>query len=116
MCRTAALEKLYGVWGWGTLTTCTLAPIHMSWSRTYGSRHGTDHDHRSTLWHELGSFKSTEPSSHNIDIEKFSDLFSWVVVSDIVLDNTSGSYEGLIISRLVLQVERGLRQFDQTSP
>lgn len=27
MCRTAALEKLYGVWGWGTLTTCSSGPI-----------------------------------------------------------------------------------------
>jgi hypothetical protein len=69
-----------------------------------------------TLWHELGSFKSTEPGSHNVDIEKFSDLFSWVVVSDIVLDNTSGSNEGLTISTILTRVVGGLRQFDQTSP
>jgi hypothetical protein len=116
MCRTAALEKLYGVWGWGTLTTCLSVPTQVWRDGTYGSRHGTDHDHRSTLWHELGSFKSTEPSSHNVDIEEFSDLFSWVVVSDIVLDNTSGSNESLVISTFIIQVERGLRQFGQTSP
>ena len=66
---------------------------------TYGTRHGTNHDDRSTFGHELRSFKRTEPSSHNVDIEKFSDLLSRVVVSDIVLDNTRGGNEGLIIRR-----------------
>ena len=69
---------------------------------TYGSRHGTNHDHRSPLGHELGSFKSTEPSSHDVDIEEFSDLLSGVVVSDIVLDNTSGSHESLTMSTFLI--------------
>lgn len=30
MCLTAALEKLYGVWGWGTLTIWPLAVVTMS--------------------------------------------------------------------------------------
>ena len=88
----------------------------MNRSGTYGSRHGTNHDHRSTFWHELGGLKSTEPSSHDVDVEEFSDLLGRVIVSDIVLNDTSGSDESLIISTFSIQVECNLRQFDQTSP
>ena len=83
---------------------------------TYGTRHGTNHDDRSTFGHELRSFKRTEPSSHNIDIEQLSDLLGGVVVGDIVLDNTRGGDEGLEISVNLSTQQGDLRQSAQTSP
>ena len=91
-------------------------PIQIT-DTTHTSTHGSDHDDGTTLWHKLGGFKSTEPSSHDVDVEELSDLLSRVVMSDIVLNDTSGGDEGLLISWESCQRVKGdSRQFVQTCP
>ena len=108
------------VWGLGLRNVDNLfyqsMPIQIT-GTTHTSTHGSDHDDGTTLWHELGGFKSTEPSSHDVDIEKLSDLLGRVVVGDIVLDNTSGGNEGLIMRGWSgPEMKENSRQFVQTCP
>lgn len=108
------------VWGLGLGYVDNLfyesMPIQIT-GTTHTSTHGSDHDDGTTLWHELGGFKSTEPSSHDVDIEELPDLFGGVVVSDIVLDDTGGGNEGLLISwKSCRRVRKGSRRFVQTCP
>jgi hypothetical protein len=80
------------------LTTCLSVQLRGGDNGTHTSTHGTDHDNRSSLGHKLRCLESTEPSAHDIDVEQLSDLLGRVVMSDVVLDDTSGSNEGLSVS------------------